>query len=599
MGRVNGNIQGIKDTLLERIELLYDMRQGQDEFVSREMVAELSQLTGILGREISVYIGRDGRIADVSVGDNAKVSMPNMRLVRNEDRLCGVRCIHTHPNGDGRLSGVDLGTLRSMRLDSMAAIGVREDGEPTSVYAAYLGEADEAGERGVLIYGPMRPYKLPQRLLMKEIYLADDRLKSTTVEAEGSRPERAILVGLENSEPYDTLAELGELARTAGANVVGRFTQKKAGADNATYIGSGKAEELSLKGSELEADLFIFDDELTAVQSRNLEEILGARVIDRTALILDIFAQRATSREGKLQVELAQQKYRLPRLLGQGTVLSRLGGGIGTRGPGEKKLEIDRRRIKRRIFELSEELNEIEKQRSLRRARREKNSTPIVALVGYTNAGKSTLLNAITGADIPANNRLFDTLDTTTRLLTVSDTLDVVISDTVGFIRKLPHQLVEAFKATLEELEYADLLLHVIDSSNLQWRQQADTVDRLIRELGADTIPCIRVYNKSDLSFPGDRAKEEDAVAISAKTGEGIPDLLALIDKKLDKGTKRVTLHLPYDKAGALDSLYREAKVESVEYAATVDVVAVCNPRLLGQLKDYIEGWQPPKEEWE
>ena len=184
MGRVNGNIQGIKDTLLERIELLYDMRQGQDEFVSREMVAELSQLTGILGREISVYIGRDGRIADVSVGDNAKVSMPNMRLVRNEDRLCGVRCIHTHPNGDGRLSGVDLGTLRSMRLDSMAAIGVREEGEPTSVYAAYLGEADEAGERGVLIYGPMRPYKLPQRLLMKEIYLADDRLKSTTVEAD-------------------------------------------------------------------------------------------------------------------------------------------------------------------------------------------------------------------------------------------------------------------------------------------------------------------------------------------------------------------------------------------------------------------------------
>ena len=599
MGRVNGNIQGIKDTLLERIELLYDMRQGQDEFVSREMVAELSQLTGILGREISVYIGRDGRIADVSVGDNAKVSMPNMRLVRNEDRLCGVRCIHTHPNGDGRLSGVDLGTLRSMRLDSMAAIGVREDGEPTSVYAAYLGEADEAGERGVLIYGPMRPYKLPQRLLMKEIYLADDRLKSTTVEAEGSRPERAILVGLENSEPYDTLAELGELARTAGANVVGRFTQKKAGADNATYIGSGKAEELSLKGSELEADLFIFDDELTAVQSRNLEEILGARVIDRTALILDIFAQRATSREGKLQVELAQQKYRLPRLLGQGTVLSRLGGGIGTRGPGEKKLEIDRRRIKRRIFELSEELGEIEKQRSLRRARREKNSTPIVALVGYTNAGKSTLLNAITGAGIPANNRLFDTLDTTTRLLTVSDTLDVVISDTVGFIRKLPHQLVEAFKATLEELEYADLLLHVIDVSNPQWQQQADIVDRLIHELKADQIPCLRVYNKCDLAFSGQRPAGEDSVSISARTGEGLERLLALIDKRLDKGTRRVTIHLPYDKAGLLDGLYREAKVESVDYAATIDVVAVCPPKVLGQVKDYIENWQEPKEDWE
>ncbi len=537
MGRVNGNIQGIKDTLLERIELLYDMRQGQDEFVSREMVTELSQLTGILGREISVYIGRDGRIADVSVGDNAKVSMPNMRLVRNEDRLCGVRCIHTHPNGDGRLSGVDLGTLRSMRLDSMAAIGVREEGEPTSVYAAYLGEADEAGERGVLIYGPMRPYKLPQRLLMKEIYLADDRLKSTTVEAEGSRPERAILVGLENSGPYDTLAELGELAKTAGANVVGRFTQKKAGADNATYIGSGKAEELSLKGSELEAELFIFDDELTAVQSRNLEEILGARVIDRTALILDIFAQRATSREGKLQVELAQQKYRLPRLLGQGTVLSRLGGGIGTRGPGEKKLEIDRRRIKRRIFELSEELGEIEKQRSLRRARREKNSTPIVALVGYTNAGKSTLLNALTRSEVLAEDKLFATLDPTTRRLRFPEEHELVLADTVGFIRNLPKELTEAFQATLEELEAADLLLHVADASHPELDRQIAAVDGILADMELNEVPRVLILNKWD------RLEDEmrdilrdrwpDALPISAETRDGLNALSRCIENTI------------------------------------------------------------------
>lgn len=563
MNKVNGNIQGIRDTLLERIALLYDMRQGTDEFASRELVAELAALTGMLGREISVYIGRDGRIADVSVGDGAKVSMPNMRLVRNEERLCGVRCIHTHPNGDGRLSGVDLGTLRSMRLDSMAAIGVREDGEPTTVYAAYLGEADEAGERGALVYGPMRPYKLPQRLLIKEIYVADDRLKSATVEADGSRPERAILVGLENSEPYDTLAELGELAKTAGARVVGKFTQKKAGADNATYIGSGKAEELSLKGSELGAELFIFDDELTAVQARNLEEILGARVIDRTALILDIFAQRATSHEGKLQVELAQQKYRLPRLLGQGNVLSRLGGGIGTRGPGEKKLEIGRRRIKRRIFELSEELDEIEKQRSLRRSRREKNSTPVVALVGYTNAGKSTLLNALTNASVLAEDMLFATLDPVVRQAELPGGTEILLSDTVGFINKLPHDLVEAFRSTLEEAANADLILHVVDRSSSYYESQMAVVDDVLTKLGAADIPRINVYNKCDLT---EQRTPKDGVFISAANGTGIEELLFEIERSVNSGRLEVELVVPYDRYEAMSVVRSEGRILSEDH---------------------------------
>ncbi len=563
MNKVNGNIQGIRDTLLERIALLYDMRQGTDEFASRELVAELAALTGMLGREISVYIGRDGRIADVSVGDGAKVSMPNMRLVRNEERLCGVRCIHTHPNGDGRLSGVDLGTLRSMRLDSMAAIGVREDGEPTTVYAAYLGEADEAGERGALVYGPMRPYKLPQRLLIKEIYIADDRLKSATVEADGSRPERAILVGLENSEPYDTLAELGELAKTAGARVVGKFTQKKAGADNATYIGSGKAEELSLKGSELGAELFIFDDELTAVQARNLEEILGARVIDRTALILDIFAQRATSHEGKLQVELAQQKYRLPRLLGQGNVLSRLGGGIGTRGPGEKKLEIDRRRIKRRIFELSEELGEIEKQRSLRRSRREKNPTPVVALVGYTNAGKSTLLNALTNASVLAEDMLFATLDPVVRQAELPGGTEILLSDTVGFINKLPHDLVEAFRSTLEEAANADLILHVVDRSSSYYESQMAVVDDVLAKLGAADIPRINVYNKCDLT---EQRTPKDGVFISAANGTGIEELLFEIERSVNSGRLEVELVVPYDRYEAMSVVRSEGRILSEDH---------------------------------
>ena len=422
--------------------------------------------------------------------------------------------------------------------------------------------------------------------------------------------DKVVLVGLnspvlrEDSATEESMDELSALVETAGGETAGIVLQNRPTPDPRTFIGEGKVAEVQLYVENVGATMVIFDNDLSPSQQRVLTELLGVQVLDRCGLILDIFAQRAKTKEGRLQVELAQYRYLLPRLIGMWSHLERQGGTsgkgpIGSKGPGETQLETDRRLINKKIDKIRADLEEVRRVRATQRQQRQKNEIPVVAIVGYTNAGKSTLLNQLTGAAIPANNRLFDTLDTTSRLLTVSDTMDVVVSDTVGFIRKLPHQLVEAFKATLEELEYADLLLHVIDSSNLQWRQQADTVDRLIRELGADTIPCIRVYNKSDLSFPGDRAKEEDAVAISAKTGEGIPDLLALIDKKLDKGTKRVTLHLPYDKAGALDSLYREAKVESVEYAATVDVVAVCNPRLLGQLKDYIEGWQPPKEEWE
>ena len=558
MAKVNGNTEGIKNTLLERMAGIYDMRMAQQEFASHELVAELSELTGILGREISVYIGRDGRVADVSIGDSGKVSMPNMRLVRNGDRLCGVRCIHTHPSGDGRLSGVDIGTLKSMRLDSMAALGVNAEGEATAMYAAYIGDADEAGERNAYIYGPMRPYKLPQRLLVKEIYTADDRLKSSTYEAEGSRPERAILVGLENSEPYDTLDELGELAKTAGAVVVGKFTQRRSGIDNATYIGSGKAEELSLKGSELEADIFIFDDELSAIQTRNLEEILGARVIDRTALILDIFALRATSREGKLQVELAQQKYRLPRLLGQGAVMSRLGGGIGTRGPGEKKLEIDKRRIRRRIYELSEELSEIEKQRGLRRARRQRNSVPLVALVGYTNAGKSTLLNALTGAGVMAEDMLFATLDPVVRQAMLPDGTPVLLSDTVGFINKLPHDLVEAFRSTLEEAAAADLILHVVDRSSSYYEGQMAVVEEVLSSLGAGDVPRINVYNKRDLI---DEHIPADGIFISAARGEGIDLLLSEMERQLNSTRAEIELIVPYDKYEAMTIIRSEGRI--------------------------------------
>ena len=425
-----------------------------------------------------------------------------------------------------------------------------------------------------------------------------------------NKRDLAVLVGLrspvlrEDSTDEESLQELAALVETAGGQVVGSILQSRDKPDPHSFIGEGKVEEVKTMVALESATLVIFDNDLSPSQIRVLTELLGVQVIDRSGLILDIFAQRAKTREGCLQVELAQYQYLLPRLIGMWTHLERQAGTsgkgpIGSKGPGETQLETDRRHIHRKIDKLKEELEEVRRVRNTQRQRRMKNEIPVVAIVGYTNAGKSTLLNAITGAGIPANNRLFDTLDTTTRLLTVSDTLDVVISDTVGFIRKLPHQLVEAFKATLEELEYADLLLHVTDLSNPQWAQQAQVVDDLIRELKADHIPCLRVYNKCDLAFSGALPREKDSVYISAKTGEGIKRLLQAVDEKLDKGTRRVTIHLPYDKAGLLDGLYREAKVENVEYGETVDVTAVCTPRIMGQLKDYIEGWQEEKEDWE
>ena len=423
--------------------------------------------------------------------------------------------------------------------------------------------------------------------------------------------DKVVLVGLnspvlkkEEHADEATMEELSALVETAGGETEGMILQNRATPDPRTFIGEGKAGEVKLCCENTGATMVIFDNDLSPSQQRVLTDMLGVQVLDRCGLILDIFAQRAKTKEGRLQVELAQYKYLLPRLTGMWTHLERQGGTsgkgpIGSKGPGETQLETDRRHIHRKIDKLKAELEEVRRVRSTQRQRRQKNEIPVVAIVGYTNAGKSTLLNAITGAGIPANNRLFDTLDTTTRLLTVSDTLDVVISDTVGFIRKLPHQLVEAFKATLEELEYADLLLHVIDVSNPQWQQQAAIVEDLIHELKADQIPCIRVYNKCDVAFSGERSHEEDAVSISAKTGEGIPALMEAIDRRLDKGTRRVVIHLPYDKAGMLDSLYREAKVEDVAYQESIDVTAVCPPKVLGQLKDYIEGWTEPKEDWE
>ena len=432
-----------------------------------------------------------------------------------------------------------------------------------------------------------------------------------TIQTTQEKKERAILAGLaalsmdEHERSTDvSLEELAALVETAGGETVATLLQNRPTPDPRSFLGDGKVQELKALIEANDCDLAVFDNELSPSQMRVLGEELGVKVLDRSGLILDIFAQRAQTREGQLQVELAQYKYLLPRLTGMWTHLVRqtASGGsspIGTRGPGETQLETDRRHIRRKIQKLEEELAAVRKVRSTQRRRREKNAMPVVALVGYTNAGKSTLLNQLTGSDIPANDRLFDTLDTTTRRLRVDESTEVLLSDTVGFIRKLPTHLIEAFKATLEELRYADVLLHVIDIANPEWEEQARVVDDLIRQLGAEGTPCLRVFNKCDAYF-GILPHGEDVVCLSAKSGEGADVLVEKLSALLDRGKKHLTLEIPYASAGLLDSLNREAAVLNTEYTESgIRVETVIPPELFGRVKAFIPGYTETKEDWE
>ncbi len=407
--------------------------------------------------------------------------------------------------------------------------------------------------------------------------------------------ERAVLAGLSadcfkpaEQATEQTLDELEALLETAGGVCVAKVLQNRHAPDPHSFVGEGKAQEIQDLLRLHEADMVVFDNDLSPSQIRALEDITGATVLDRSALILDIFAQRAKTAEGRLQVELAQYKYLLPKLSGMGKSMSRLGGGIGTRGPGETKLETDRRHIRSRIDRLEEELDRVRKLRSVERRRRQKNRIPVVAIVGYTNAGKSTLLNRLTGAGIPANDRLFDTLDTTTRQLVVSDQLTVLLSDTVGFIAKLPHHLVEAFRATLEELEYADLLLHVIDAADPDREDHIAVADKLIAQLARPEAPVIRVYNKADLVSPEALPVGEHNVALSAKTGDGIDRLFAVLERELCKKNRRAVFLLPYAMAGQIDTLHSSAQVLRCEYKTEgIEIEAICDEVILGRLAPY------------
>lgn len=408
--------------------------------------------------------------------------------------------------------------------------------------------------------------------------------------------ERAVLVGLnadcfreDQTATEESLEELEALLETAGGFCTGKVLQNRHTPDSHSFIGEGKAIEVKMLVEATGSTMVVFDNELSPGNIRALEEIIGVTVLDRSALILDIFAQRAKTKEGRLQVELAQYKYLLPRLAGMGVSLSRQGGGIGTRGPGETKLESDRRHIRERINRLEEELEQVRKVRSVQRERRRKNAVPVVAIVGYTNAGKSTLLNQLTGAGVPANNRLFDTLDTTSRLLTVSENLDVILSDTVGFIAKLPHHLVNAFHATLEELEYADVLLHVIDASDPEREAHIAVVDKLIAKLAKPETPVLRCYNKADLVYPEDIPNGEGMVAISAREGKNLDALLRAIEKALDHARHHVVVCLPYSMGGMVETLHDNAQVLNVEYTAEgIEVETIVDDILYGRLREFI-----------
>jgi len=567
---IYGDVNGIRKSIINRLEELYEFTIPFGQVITNELAQKLIDLTDDLNRELVVYITRKGQVTCVAVGDVYTVILPEVDGRRSASRLSGIRCIHTHPSGETELSGVDIASLKEMRFDLMAALGRKDEMIQASFGIITNIENDRFNTQMI---GPL---SIDEFIELDITYLTaqiEHQLDLNTKTSAIAESERALLVGLERQGKWritDSLKELAQLAETAGAEVLGTTWQKRDRPDSALFIGRGKVQEISLLRQEKNVNLIIFDDELSPAQQRNLEKALGIKVLDRTALILDIFAQRARSHEGKLQVELAQLRYNLPRLGGQGLVLSRLGGGIGTRGPGETKLEVDRRRIRERVSDITKQIEYIKKQRNLHRKRRETTRIPTIALVGYTNAGKSTLLNLLTASEVLAEDKLFATLDPTTRNITLTNGQQALITDTVGFIQKLPHQLIAAFRATLEEVVQADILLHVVDVSHPQYQEQSHAVFQVLHELNVDIKQLITIFNKADKVEDSNSVsallKTENSVMISALHGHGIEGLLLLIENAIKQKTIEMHLLIPYDESNVIAKLYDISNVHSTEY---------------------------------
>jgi GTP-binding protein HflX len=569
---IYGNISGVKNSIINKLEAACEIRLSKDCILSEELVEVLVQVTKDLDREVSAAIDRKGNIISVAIGDSSTVELPIIDI--REGRLSGVKIIHTHPNGNSRLSALDMSALLKLKLDCIVAIGIKEN-QNLKYNVGFCGI-----ENNILIeeeIGPLNINEIIEYDIIGKIKHTEKLMKTHEILEDDA--ERAVLVGIESEED---LIELRELAQACNVETVDAILQKKHKIDPALYIGSGKAEEIGIIRQALRANLVIFDDELSGSQVRNLEEVLGCKVIDRTTLILEIFARRAKTREAKIQVELAQLKYRLPRLTGLGTMLSRTGAGIGTKGPGEKKLEIDKRRIRDSIFDLNKELEKIRNIRGVQRERRSRESVSKVSLVGYTNSGKSTLRNKL--CEVAAlksvvqkdkvfeADMLFATLDVTTRALLLPDNRVAAVTDTVGFIRKLPHDLVEAFKSTLEEVVYSDLLMHVVDVSSSNAELQIEAVHEVLVELNAFDKPMILLLNKIDkaseenILMIKEKYKNIKSIEISAKYGTNLEFLLREACNDLPYTLKSFKVLIPYTDQSMVSYLHRGSKVDSEEY---------------------------------